>query len=303
MDFLKDLHLEKVCGSKCQDNIMFSIGPISALIAASFGLRAWLKFEISGNLFFAFINFFRPEWFLGTLLNSPLDPYLRFLCKVDASYLVYAVLMPIFLWRTKDDSVFYGHFWAQLITNTFIVIENVFWYNDSTQWNYKLLCQSVSFSSVMILINVYFLANSKKARGFDHFDNDTANWVSKIESFMIFSAGLIMFSSPDKAMIGASGLSHMHRSWCRLCGILLFTRSFESLFVSDYVWIRDKKNFMLSRLVGSLLELAVILLGYYYYKSFGQFAFCTYMTINMSYNALVLYGYAVTPKEFHVKSN
>jgi len=139
-----------------------------------------------------------------------------------------------------------------LKTNTFIVIENVFWYNDSTQWNYKLLCQSVSFSSVMILINVYFLANSKKARGFDHFDNDTANWVSKIESFMIFSAGLIMFSSPDKAMIGVSGLSHMHKSWCRLCGILLFTRSFESLFVSDYVWIRDKKNFLLSRFVVSV---------------------------------------------------
>jgi len=68
---------------------------------------------------------------------------------------------------------------------------------------------------------------------------------------MIFSAGLIIYASPEKAMIGASNLSPVHKSWCRLCGIWLFTRSFESLFVSDYVWIRDKKNFLLSRLVVS----------------------------------------------------
>lgn len=304
MELLKSLKIDQICGEKCLDNIMFSIGPITALIAARYGVRTWLAYEITATVFFAFVQFFVPEYGLFSIvLNSPLDEYQRFLCKLDAAYLVYAVLLPICLWKSKDDSVFFGHFWSQLIANTLIMVENLFWYKDSTHWNYKLLCQSVSFSFFLILINAYFLTKCKKPRGFDNFDQDKANYIAKIESFMILTVGLIMFSSPEKAMIGISGLNHVHKSLCRLCGIWLLTRSFESFCVSDYVYSSDKKNFMLSRLLGSLFEMIVVLLGFYYYKSFGQVAFCIYMTINMSYNSLVLYGYLVTPKDFHAKKN
>ena len=73
MDVLNGLHLEKVCGPKCQDNIMFSIGPLTALIAARFGVRSWLRYEIVGHLIFAFVQFYRPEWFLGLFVSSSLN--------------------------------------------------------------------------------------------------------------------------------------------------------------------------------------------------------------------------------------
>lgn len=307
MDYIKSLKLDQLFSSlckdqKCIDNIIFTIGPLTALIAAKCGMRTWLKYEIVTTLLFAAVQFFKPELFLGIFLSSPLDSYHRFLCKMDSAYLIYTILLPIFLWKSKDESVFFGHFWAQLIAHTFIIIENVFWWTDSIHWTYKLLCTSASYSGVCALICIYFIANCKRTRGFDHFDQDKANYIAKIESFMIFTAGLVMYASPQKAMIGLSNPNHVHLSLCRLCGILLFTRSFESFCVSDYVWIRDKKNFMASRLIGSLGEMAIVLLGFYQYKVIGQTAFCVYMTVNMGYNSLVLYGYLVTPAEIRVKN-
>jgi len=69
MNFLNDLHLERVCGPKCQDNIIFSIGPLTALIAAKFGVRTWLAYEIVGHLIFASVQFFKPEFFMGIFVS------------------------------------------------------------------------------------------------------------------------------------------------------------------------------------------------------------------------------------------
>ena len=101
---------------------------------------------------------------------------------------------------------------------------------------------------------------------------------------------------------------------------MLFSVSFESFCLSEFLHLDDKKRFMLGRLVvslstwkkliidslskiicikpqqGSLLELAVILLGYFYYNLFTAYpALAIYLFINMSYNVLVVFGYFVTP--------
>ena len=73
MDVLNGLNLGKVCGPKCQDNIIFSIGPITALIAARFGVRSWLRYEIVGHLIFAFVQFYKPEWFMSIFVSSRLN--------------------------------------------------------------------------------------------------------------------------------------------------------------------------------------------------------------------------------------
>ena len=55
---------------KMIDSITFTIGPITAIIAAKFGIRAWLGYEIIVTTIVAMVNFFQPELFFGIFVSE-----------------------------------------------------------------------------------------------------------------------------------------------------------------------------------------------------------------------------------------
>ena len=82
-----------------------------------------------------------------------------------------------------------------------------------------------------------------------------------------------------------------HRLLGRCCGIFLFSLSIESFTMPSFLFDVDKLNFFKGRLVGSLLELVVIFLGYFYFKVITTTAsLAIYLFINTSYNILIGYG-------------
>lgn len=278
------------------ENVAFSVGPLLALVSARFGLRAWLRFEIAAAFILATVLVASPNLIFDYILHSSvsLKGYHLFLCSLYACYLVYGVLSVIFLLNSEDEAIFSGHLWSKIVANALILIENVYTYKSSFHWNYKLLCSSGSFALFSLLISGYFYVSTKKPRSSNRFA-DRVNSIAKLESFMVLTAGLTMFAFPDLAMVGLKGPNETYRSLCRTCGILLFSFSFESFAIADFIYLKDKKTFMLTRLIGSVLELAVILAGHYYFKVFPLVPEAAILiAVNMAYNFLVFYGHFVT---------
>jgi len=175
-----------------------------------------------------------------------------------------------------------------------ILMENIYSYKSSFHWNYKLLCSSGSFALFSLLISVYFYLNTPRPRSSNQFA-DKVNNIAKLESFIVLMAGLLMFAFPDLAMLGLKNSNETYRSLCRTSGILLFSLSFESFTISDFIYLKDKKTFMLTRLIGSLIELGVILAGHYHFKVFAMVPETAILIlINMTYNLIVFYGYVIT---------
>ena len=78
----------------------------------------------------------------------------------------------------------------------------------------------------------------------------------------------------------------------RCCGALLFSLSIESFTMPSFLFEVDKTNFLKGRLLGSLLELVVILLGYFHYQVITtKTSLGIYLFVNISYNALIIFGW------------
>jgi hypothetical protein len=120
--------LTKSCDQKCIDNVIFSVGPVLALIAARGGVKSWLKFEIVSATIFALFAFVKPDLVLGYILKSPVKDYHRFLFALYGCYLIYGVLFPLFLLNSQDEAIYYGHFWAKIVVsifrNLFLLLRN-----------------------------------------------------------------------------------------------------------------------------------------------------------------------------------
>lgn len=279
---------------KWQDTITFAFGPVLSLVMAKCGLKTWLRYEFFICVILTAVMVIKPEQLFKSQITQPLDNNCYFLIALYGCYLIYVTLFQMFV-SNKDESIYYGHFWARIVASVLIFIENVFTYAYGDGWNYKLLCFSAGNVMTDFIVNVYFLVQSKKPKSHNQFP-DKVNHIAKVEFGMLLTAGLIMYAFPDQAMFFIKNPNGIHRSLTRVCGAMLFSLSFESFCLSEFLHLDDKKRFMLGRLVGSLLELAVILLGYYYYKVFDTYpALAIYLFINMSYNLLVVVGYFVTP--------
>jgi hypothetical protein len=50
------------------ENVLFSIGPLSAILAARRGLKSWLRYEIAVSVVFAFILLFKPDFILSEMV-------------------------------------------------------------------------------------------------------------------------------------------------------------------------------------------------------------------------------------------
>ena len=121
------------------EGALFSVGPLTALMAARCGLKSWLKYEIVSTLLIAAILmccpctifkfivrclFFKQdlkninlvEQFLFQL-NVELQQFHRFIAFCLGGYLVASILSPLLLSDSNDDSIFSGHLWAKLIVS------------------------------------------------------------------------------------------------------------------------------------------------------------------------------------------
>ena len=57
--------------------MLFSVGPVTALIAARCGLRSWLKYEAFYSFLIGIVLFFKPSWILSIIVTTYI--FLRFL--------------------------------------------------------------------------------------------------------------------------------------------------------------------------------------------------------------------------------
>ena len=121
------------------EGVLFSVGPLTALIAARCSLKSWLKYEIVSTLLIASIlmccpstifkfivrwlfknhlknisNYLKKMWFQ---LNVELQQFHRFIAFCLGGYLIASILSPLLLSDSNDESIFSGHLWAKLIVS------------------------------------------------------------------------------------------------------------------------------------------------------------------------------------------
>lgn len=137
---------------------------------------------------------------LKILGDSNLSDYHLMLSSLYGVYLIYGVCGVLFLFNSPDEGVFSGHLWSKIVANSLIFMENMHSYYLSNRWSYKLLCSSGSLALFSLLISAYFFVSTKRPRGTNQF-YDKVNNVAKLEAFIVFYAGLLMFAFPNFSMV------------------------------------------------------------------------------------------------------
>lgn len=182
--------------------LQFSALPIILFVSATFGLKTWLNVEVILSFVFGIALMIEPsaKYLLQYQMKGPVDNYHLFLSSLLGAYLIYSAMFPVYLKRSRDESIFVSHFWSKIISSNLIFVTMVFSYLDGIRWNYYLLCFSGGAVLATLIINGYFLMNSSNIRAQNH-NRLPANIVAKFEFFMLLSAGLILFAYPDHAMV------------------------------------------------------------------------------------------------------
>ncbi|CAF1072104.1 unnamed protein product [Brachionus calyciflorus] len=295
--------LEKIDLYFCVENVLCSIGPICSIIAARNGKKAWLKCEILISVVLGLLLIFNPSLLMSYMFNSKLEEYHFFLCSLYGFYIIYSIFTPLYLLNSLDESVFYGHHWAKIISSTLIIFDQIFSYNEGIHWKYKVFCLLTPIFITNLAINVYYLLKTNKPWG-RHPYTDTVNCIARIDTFVFLITGIIMYAFPksmcDLAFLNdenKNDLNDSYKSLCRASGAILLSLSLESYCLSEFLFLRDKKQFMLARLVGGLLKTLILSYDFIWLSKFSVQAFLMFFTICTSYNLIVLYGYLITPKE------
>jgi len=146
-----------------------------------------------------------------------------------------------------------------------------------------------------MLISGYYYMITKKPRNSSPF-HDFVNHVAKYESFLLIISGIAMLAYPDRFLFElASPAKDSHRMIVRMAAAIIMSLSFESQNVSEFTYLKDKKTFMLARLIGGSLELVAIFCGVYYFKVISSNkVIAGLLSCNMFYNLVVTVGYAKT---------
>ena len=103
-----------------------------------------------------------------------------------------------------------------------------------------------------MIISGYMFTVTAKARCSSPF-HDLVNHVAKLESLLLIVVGLVLYAYPDVILVklGLATQDAAHTMLIRMCGAILFSMSFESQNVSEFIYLKDKKTFMLSRILVS----------------------------------------------------
>ena len=174
-----------------------------------------------------------------------------------------------------------------------IIIDNAIVYTESVHWNYRLMYFSAAFSLVILVINAYFLFIEPKPTG--NLANQV-NQLAKLDFFILFATGIFMYAFPDNYCFGLQASDNSYRSIARANGAMVTAAAFHSLYVSEFFYSNDKKNLMLSRLFGNLIELFVVFIGYYFLNALNLEGAYIFVACNMGYSMLILYAYLITPE-------
>ncbi len=127
----------------------------------------------------------------------------------------------------------------------FMVIFNAY---TAEKASYTLLCTEGSLCLTSLLVNAYFYFSSYTPRGHSTFV-DTINNYTKLECLKGFVYGLIFFGLPNLVVLGSATSSHIFLA--RMIGATMFCLGFQAHGVADFMYLKDKKTFILSRLIVS----------------------------------------------------
>jgi hypothetical protein len=120
------------------------------------------------------------------------------------------------------------------------------------------------FAIANLIVSGYFLIVSKKPSGQNPF-RDGVNSIAKLEFYLLLISGLVMYSFPDRsaARLGALGYpNESYRCLTRYVGAFTVSFSIESFCLSDFIFLKDKKNFMLSRFYVSVVAFLKSLISF-----------------------------------------
>jgi len=273
--------------AKIIETACFSVAPLATLIAARAGLKPWLKFNIFMNIMAALVIIFCPATIFKHLLSVKLDMYHLHLCTFTGALVISRTLYPMLLINSKDESVFTGHLWANSIGYAVFTMISIHCYKFEPEWNYKILCSFGGFHLSQCLTSLYFFSKQKPRT--NQTFADCINCYTKIESFKNLIYGLVFLALPNLVLL--SSATDSHRVMARGCGVWMLMLGLEAMSVSDFMYLSDKKTFILSRLMGCVFTLQALLVGFYYYKSVSANRIAFVVGGNMAYSILLAMGY------------
>lgn len=273
------------------ENLIFSFWPVVSLIVARRGLKTWLKFEIFATILKALILVFSPATFVKNAYwinwNLKLDLYHLYLFTLLGAIMMTSELYPMFLFNSLDESVLAGHVWSKMLSNAmyFMIVFNSYKFENA---GYKILCTSGSFYLINVLINTYFYFTTYTPRGHSTFVDQINNY-TKLECLKGFVYGLMFFGLPNLVILGSA--TDSHRFLARFIGATMFCLGFQAHGVADFMYLKDKKTFILSRLIGGFFTIQAIFVGFYFYKTVTT-ARIVYMIVGyVAYTTILMIGY------------
>jgi hypothetical protein len=118
---LKTIHIIIENNRDIAESLLFLLLPAtSILITLLGGAELWLKYEFISSLAIVAICFLCPKWAIElTANNVTVTNYHLFLTSILGCYIIISNLGPLFLRRSPDESVHYGHFLSKLVVNSF----------------------------------------------------------------------------------------------------------------------------------------------------------------------------------------
>jgi hypothetical protein len=224
-------------------------------------------------------------------MDSPFEAYHEFLCSIFGCWFFISVFDTFMLRKTKDPSVFYGHILSKIVEAFVINIDNIYVYYEGNHWNYRLIGAGVLFQITLIFINFHFLTKIPIPNGNL---KERVNIIARLDFILLFSIGIFVFAFPDLVCLGLNEINESHRSITRGIGALIVSTSFQSLFVSEFKYTKDKKTFMLYRLITNLIKMTIVVVRNYFLQAFSQIGMWLYVLATSSYCLLVFYGYKAT---------
>jgi hypothetical protein len=275
----------------------FSAMPVMSIISACRGLKSWLKFEVFSTILFALVCIFCPNTIFKHILNVKLDSYHLNIFTVFGAVLIGSTLYQLFLLDSNDENVFTSHLWGATIANILSIMVIFQSYKLEKSWNYKLLCTFGSACIFKALINGYFYLQNCKPRTHSTF-NDCINFYVRVETFKSFVYGLVFFALPELVVYSAKQVSatnlaanETHKALYRYIGIAMFSMGLQAQGVTEFMYLKDKKTFILSRLIHGLITMQAVLVGYYYYNSVSIGRVLMFIASYVMYNAFLAVGY------------
>lgn len=267
---------------------VMSFTPLACILSAKCGLKTWLKFEQISVVLGALVLIFCPKTFFRHVMKGELDLYHYNLLAILGALAISSVLYTIMLMDSKDENIFTEHLWSRIISSAMRVMIIFHTYKFEKEWNYRILCTFGSANIALFITSCYLYVKNFKTRAHSTF-NDTINYFAKLEALKHLLYGLLFFALPELVVLSKGG--NTHKMLCRVIGTIMFSIGIQAHGVSDFMYLNDKKKFILSRLIGGFITLQALLVGFYYYNEVPIARVAMVVGGYVIYSSVLLIGY------------